>query len=144
MNLLQWNNTNHRKHIRQPSFFDIENTRDRLENQLRAERFPVILAEIARRAEAVHLLYQNDGPENLSGPERNVLGLELMGCDRQSILDRFGKTKGVTFDFGEYMGRYMRDPGTWSYIEQPTEDLVYRPTLREIVIRGSEGNDTEN
>lgn len=100
---------------RQPSFFGIESTRDRLQTELRAERFPVIMADMARRAAEMHKVYQNDNWRQLTGYDRKAFLFELSGRDeaeKLALLFKFGLTKNREFDVSEYMDAFYKDPAS--------------------------------
>jgi len=120
----------------QPSFFDIENKREELESKLRAESFPVTMAEMARTAEQMHRAYQKT-KDDLKREDVEAINLEIMMDDeaqRKAKIDKLGSTAGQEFDFSDYMTIFYDDPRS--------EDLVAK-TYERITIRGMEGPGTE-
>jgi hypothetical protein len=116
---------------RSPSFFDVEATRERLETQLRAESFPVTMAEMARRAEAMHTVFQRDNPEQLEPWEKEPLHLELFmrtPKEHEVILAKFGSTKGTEFNASNYMDAFYADPNSWRYLTDAPETTLVAHT----------------
>ena len=130
------------ENYRQPSFFDIESARERLETQLRAERFPVTMADMARRAEDMHKVFQRDNTKQLEPWEREDLYLELLMRtpeERKDILAKFGSTRGKEFNFSDYMQTFYEDTNSWGYGHNASKTNLVAHTYEKITKRGTPG-----
>lgn len=135
------------KPYRQPSFFDVETNRERLETQLRAERFPVVMAKMARRAEEMHSIYQKPSYHSLSPLKKDRFNLDAgYGWDtegqRIALMFKFGTTAGKEFDVLDYMQMFYASPHSADILKKADINLVAY-SFERITKRGTPGLDTD-